>query len=426
MAKATGDRSADTFRIVAACYDDSLVLAQSRWAVAQRADLTERLAGRNDDDVLTCWLRVIDDRNSQLTITGSSAPVSDSGESEAPAGNSGHSVRLQTADTISDGVPEWAWEHDDKGRLQRATVVLFAGRPAAGKSTAGRFFAGGFSQGTINGCFEGKPVNVAYIAAEESIKYMVKPSLRAHGADMTRIHFPKVQFAGQEVRLQSVRDEQLLLETLVQHDVKVVFVDPIMSTIGGNVDVHRTNETRTYVEPWQRIAEAINGLVVGIVHLRKQFGTDVVAAINGSSAFGEIARAVIAFARDDDGERVLSQEKNSAGDDDLALCYRIEPTTVQTDEGPAEVGRFVLGGPSERRVADVLRADSAHERFGSLSLEVLEAVREVGKACGPTDVAALVEGLSTDMAGKYMRRLAKAGLLVKHKRGLFTLPGNGA
>ena len=55
----------------------------------------------------------------------------------------------------------------------------------------------------------------------------------------------------------------------------------------------------------------------------------VVAAINGSSAFGEVARAVIAFTlnlQSGDGTGVLSQEKNNAGQCDLALEYAIEST----------------------------------------------------------------------------------------------------
>ena len=55
----------------------------------------------------------------------------------------------------------------------------------------------------------------------------------------------------------------------------------------------------------------------------------VVAAINGSSAFGEVARAVIAFTlnlQSGDGTGVLSQEKNNAGQCDLALAYAIEST----------------------------------------------------------------------------------------------------
>ena len=56
------DRSADTARVVGACYDLGLTLSQSRFAVGTRADLVERLEERDDDDVLTLWLKIDEDR----------------------------------------------------------------------------------------------------------------------------------------------------------------------------------------------------------------------------------------------------------------------------------------------------------------------------------------------------------------------------
>lgn len=62
LANVTDDRSADTMRVIGACHDAGLTLAQTRGVVADRADLAERLAERADDDVLTCWLKVTDER----------------------------------------------------------------------------------------------------------------------------------------------------------------------------------------------------------------------------------------------------------------------------------------------------------------------------------------------------------------------------
>jgi hypothetical protein len=58
----TGDRSKDTSRIVGACYDDHLTLENARWVIDSRADLAQRIAERDDDDVLTCWLKVVNSR----------------------------------------------------------------------------------------------------------------------------------------------------------------------------------------------------------------------------------------------------------------------------------------------------------------------------------------------------------------------------
>ena len=56
------DRSKDTYRIVAACIDAGLTLAQTRWVVGQRADLAGRLGERRDDDVWRAWQKAQDER----------------------------------------------------------------------------------------------------------------------------------------------------------------------------------------------------------------------------------------------------------------------------------------------------------------------------------------------------------------------------
>jgi hypothetical protein len=264
---------------------------------------------------------------------------------------------------------------------------------------------------------------VAYIATEESLEAMVKPSLRAVGADMSRIFFPKVEMDGKAVRLLSVLDEEALTADFIERDISVVIVDPVMSTVGGKVDLNRNNEIRDCLEPWARMAEAINGMVLAIVHLIKVPGGDILAAINGSSAFGEVSRAVIAFALDlqaADGTGVLSQEKNNAGRNDLSLAYSIESATVQTDDLlDAKVARFVIGGESDRRVADVLHTNNAGERLGARSWEVVEVVRGANAPTGAEVVSAAVAGLSRNDATKYLRRLERAGFLVRRGRGLY-------
>ena len=58
----------------------------------------------------------------------------------------------------------------------------------------------------------------------------------------------------------------------------------------------------------------------------------------------------------EDGSCVVSQIKNNVGRLDIpSLRYVIQPATVETDEGPAEVGRLVMLGESDRSVHDILR-----------------------------------------------------------------------
>jgi hypothetical protein len=417
----TGDRSADIMRVVAACVRSRLTLPQARFVVRSRTDLADKLDELTHDDVERCFAKA--SAACDNSTVGDNGMSSDEGNATMNGLKSGRTISWRTAAQIKDRRPEWAWTHNGGGRLPRSALSLFAARPGVGKSTAARWFAAGFTQGTIEGCFYGHPQNVAYIASEESLEAMVKPSLRAVDADMDRIHFPKVEVEGQQVRLLSVVDEARLTADFIERGITVVIVDPVMSTVGGKADINRNNETREHLEPWARMAEAINGLTLGVVHLVKVPGGDIVAAINGSSAFGEVARAVIAFAHDTqsgDGAGVLSQEKNNAGRIDLALEYGIESATVQTDDLlPAEVGRFVLGGESDRRVSDLLRTNSVQERLGERSREVVDVVRNARTAVTAEVVSTAIEGMSRKDASQYLTRLVKMGFLTRAARGLY-------
>jgi AAA domain len=331
-------------------------------------------------------------------------------------GMGSNGVRLLPMTEVADDAPVWAWERQGQGAIQVGTLVLLAGRPGAGKSTAARYFAARFSRGDLDGFWKGQPQNVAYIApAEESMKYVIKPGLRAAGADIERVFFPEVLHDGKVARLRSARDEEALVEQLLANQVTVVIVDPLMSTIGTGVDIHRNNETREHLEPWSRIADKIEGVVLGVTHLRKETrGSDIVAAITGSSAFGEVARAVLGFAKDHNSNcRVMSQVKNSTGPEDLSLAYRIEAEVVTTDTGsPARVGKFVIEGNSERSVADLLNQPHHHDRGPtavdearewlhdyltlhgrSRSSEVKEQARESGHSQSATKKAATELGV---------------------------------
>lgn len=270
-------------------------------------------------------------------------------------------LTLAWASEIEDTVPTWAWEFDGRGRILNADLTLFAGRPQAGKSTCARWFAAGWTKGTLPGCFEGKPINVAYVAGEEAWQFMVKPSLRAAGADLNRVAWIKND-DNEQADIKAVADEVELTEMFLAGGVRAVFLDPLVSTVvDGKVDDYRSSEIRELLKPWQRIARAIDGPVVGIMHLTKSPHGDILASINGASAYGEVARCAFAFAPDreaGDGSHVMSQVKNNAGICDLNLVYRIGEKMVTTSDGnQADMGRFELIGTTDKSVRELIAAE---------------------------------------------------------------------
>lgn len=267
---------------------------------------------------------------------------------------------------VKDDVPTLAWE-PKRGypAIAVGTLVIFGGRPAAGKSTSARWVCAELTKGTLPGAWYGTPVGVAWIGTEESEVYMMKPGLRAAGADLDKVVIPEVQFGpdGDAVSILHHLDMDALAEEFRRAGIRVVVLDPLMSAVGSRTDVNRSNEVRSRLEPWVKLAEAIDGFVIGIAHLKKSFTGDVVAALNGSSAFGEVARSIFGFAKDDeagDGTRLMSHAKSSFGPEDISYTYTLEPVEVTTDSGKTAImSRFVLGEETDRTVSDALRDAAA-------------------------------------------------------------------
>lgn len=338
------------------------------WAIgrAMAANMDARKArADNTVDIFDAALAKKEQVTEDNTATVSLAPV----EETKPADDFGGLSIISMSEVRSEA-PAWGWEFDDGGRILKGGLTLFAGRPSAGKSTTARWFAAGWSNGTIAGCWEGKPVNVLYVATEEAWNHAVKPSLQAAGADAERTKFIKRD--GEPTRVAAVNDEANLVRLLQAYEVRVIVLDPLMSSLAPGTNTDKSSEVRESLEAWGRIAEAIDGLVLGIVHLIKSpKGGDVLAAINGSSAFGEVARCAFGFAVDneaEDGSRVMSQVKNSSGVSDLNLAYKVGTHPVKLDDGKtAEVARFELIGPTDRTVRELLleEGNSRHESGSS-------------------------------------------------------------
>lgn len=274
-------------------------------------------------------------------------------------------ISLRPMSEVADDVPTLAWEPNPRyPGIAVGTLAIFGGRPAAGKSTAARWFVAEATNGTLPGAWYGTPVGAAWIGTEESEVYLMKPGLRAAGADLGKVVIPEVEIHHDDtdssvVPILHCLDMEALADEFTAAGIKVVVLDPLMSAIGSRTDVNRSNEVRARLEPWVKLAEAIDGVVIGIAHLKKSFTGDVVAALNGSSAFGEVARSIFGFAKDDsadDGTRLMSHAKSSIGPEDLSYTYTLEPVEVTTDSGKtATMSRFVLGEETDRTVSDALR-----------------------------------------------------------------------
>lgn len=259
----------------------------------------------------------------------------------------------------------WAWDTSDpttgthqEGRFPANSLVIAAGRAGLGKSQFAVWMAAQITRGDLPGILYGTPRTVVYAAAEDSWAMTIAPRLVAAGADLDMVFRIDVTDDGDpHATLTLPSDTSLLERGLTERSVALVVLDPLLSMIDHGINDYRAREVRQALEPLVNVADRTGALMLGLAHFNKSTGSDPLTLISGSGAFGQLVRAAVGFARDDeDGTLILSQIKNNLGREDLpSLTYAIEPATVDTDEGPSGVSRFQLTGTSDRDVRDVLR-----------------------------------------------------------------------
>jgi hypothetical protein len=152
LAHDSGDRSEDIMRVVGACVRSRLTLPQTRWVVRSREDLAEKLDELSHDDVERCFGKATASRDeNEEDMDGDEQKA----KAEPKSKKAARQILWRTAAEIRDRRPEWAWTYNGGGRLPRSALSLFAARPGVGKSTAARWFAAGYTLGTVEGCFHG-------------------------------------------------------------------------------------------------------------------------------------------------------------------------------------------------------------------------------------------------------------------------------
>jgi hypothetical protein len=286
-------------------------------------------------------------------------------------------IQLTPASAIEPKPVVWAWEESGEGRIPAGSITIAAGREGTGKSSFGLWMAAQITRGTLPGSLYGRPRVVFYVAVEDSWEHTLVPRLIAAGADRDMVYRCDVTTTGEDDLMLSLPSDNSMLEAaIIEHNVGLVVVDPLLSVIGEAIDTHRSRDVRLALDPLAKMCARTGAVLAGIAHFNKASGTDISNLITGSGAFKDVPRSVFGFARDDDGSSVMTQSKNSLGRYDLpSLSYCITNCEVPTDDGIANTARFDFTGTSERTVVDVLR-DSAGPGASTEDIDERQAAYE--------------------------------------------------
>lgn len=274
---------------------------------------------------------------------------------------------LTPASSITIKPVRWLWQD----RLPAGSLVVPAGREGTGKSQFLIWLAAQITRGTLPGCHYGEPRAVFYCAAEDSWSHTITPRLVAAGADLTRVFKVAMRVDEDDDLILSLPADLAEVEAgLLEQKAVGLLLDPLMSYLHTSLDTHKNRDMRVVLDPLAKIADRVGVLVAGLAHFNKGTGSDGSLAISGASAFKDVPRSVLVFAKDSEsGDRVMSETKNNLGRDDLpSLSYTIEPVDVPLDDGEfAHVSKLVWTGESDRSVSDLMRdANSSPEERSAL------------------------------------------------------------
>lgn len=259
-------------------------------------------------------------------------------------GNNGHDLP-QTGDAItsdslgiistcvSDIEAEailWLWDQ----RLACGKFSVISGNPGLGKSQVCASLSAVVSVGGKWPVTRDKaPLgSVIILSAEDDPKDTIRPRLEAAGADLTKIHLIESVRAigsdGMPMRRGfnlSTDIPKLVVKMYELGDVRLVIIDPI-SAYFGSTDSHKNAEVRTLLLPLQQAAQEMGAAILGISHLTKSEGMDVLLRTQGSVGIVAAARAVFGVGKDKDdpGKRYFMPLKNNLATDMNGFSYRIE------------------------------------------------------------------------------------------------------
>ena len=206
--------------------------------------------------------------------------------------------------------------------VPQGELTFITGREGTGKSQAAIWIAAQVTNGTLPGCYKGKPQNIMYVATEDVWTKTSVPRFKAAGADMSRVVEYEVSFDGKDIPLSLASADQTreLIATAKANNVALIVFDPLMSAMGGaRIDTHKEAEVRSVLEPLIHELQAGDLTALAISHQNKTGTSDLANGMVGSGAFKNLARQIIGFVvKDPDNEeepkiRLASVVKSNLG-----------------------------------------------------------------------------------------------------------------
>lgn len=289
-------------------------------------------------------------------------------------------------------------------------LTLLGGREGVGKSTVACAWVAAATLGNLD---NKEPLNVLYLHTEDSREATIVPRLRAADADLERVYFLDIelQYDGEdpiESGLVLPLHFPHLRQVIEDSNIGMIVLDAAKSAMASSIDGNRDESVRRMLDPMNKIADELGCVFLALVHFGKRESADTGKLITGSIAWSQVARSVIAVAKDEDGNLLVATTKHNLAPHAVTLDAHIESADVLIEDKTVPVGKAVFDGASNRSINDLLApAEDEADSRSEIEMVVLGYLEAEGGSAPARDVlkAARDAGLSEATVKNARRRM---------------------
>lgn len=169
------------------------------------------------------------------------------------------------------------------------------------------------------------PQKILMLSAEDDFDAVLVPRLIRAGANLDNVAFTAIPFT------LDLKGLQQLEATMRQFAATIVFIDPIVSYMGGKVDMNRANEVREVMGGVHQMAIRTQTSIIVVGHSRKGQEGEAYEQAMGSADFNNAVRSSLHVSKDPSGQRVMRHVKANYSALGPTLAYSFDDDHFQWD-----------------------------------------------------------------------------------------------
>lgn len=160
-----------------------------------------------------------------------------------------------------------------------------------------------------------QPQRILMLSAEDGLGPVIVPRLKSLDANLENIAVYDEGFA-----LNPEMTQRIML-AVQQFDATIVFLDPLVVYLGGEIDIFKANEVRSILSQLSAIAKRCNIAIVGVHHVKKGSATSLQHKSSGSADLVNGVRSTLLVDVSKGGQYYMRHVKHNWSKEGPPLAY---------------------------------------------------------------------------------------------------------